>query len=180
MTWDNNIDVYKHSYEYDEVKVVTMLSKHCLDINVSVDWEDLMQVAHNIYTCYCAALTERKIHFFQEWMLPVGEEEGYIQKWLERTLPQWAVWYHADLTNEPTYYYTAVVTLKNDEHNFEEKMTIDFEGAYGTDGIKAVQNAYGDKQTQLDEQTWLEDDSNTGTTFALYIAVIHKVEISLN
>lgn len=71
--------------------------------------------------------------------------------------------------------YTATVILRNDKYFYEEEHTIEFEGNYGKDGFKAIEKAYGTKDQQLIDHTWMETNENGD--FPLYIARVLSVTV---
>ena len=85
----SDFDVYNYTYTYDEMKVMHMLG--VVYDTKGLEYEDLMCIAEAVYYHWANddEVEEEKLAAYP-WMEIQGfEEEGYIQAYAQRTLPEY-------------------------------------------------------------------------------------------
>lgn len=84
----SDFDVYERNYTYDEMKVMNLIEGYCGDL--FFDYEDLCCIAEAVYA-HWANDDERFVEKVNKypWIEVQGwEEEGYIQEYANRVLPE--------------------------------------------------------------------------------------------
>ena len=85
----SDFDVYNHQYNYEEMKVITVLST--IDVNRELDYEDYMCIAEAVYAHWIDgrdASEDAKYKKYPWLEFQSSNEEGYIQLYAERVLPK--------------------------------------------------------------------------------------------
>lgn len=93
----SQFDVYDRKYTYDEMKVMRVLSAFP-DID-SLDYEDLMRICEAVYAHWVDGRDASEDDKYQKypWLEMQGrEEEGYIQVYAQRILPELIELYMAE------------------------------------------------------------------------------------
>lgn len=89
--------VYSRNYTYDEMKVMCVLAKYP-DIE-NLDYEDLMRICEAVYAHWVDGRDASEDEKYQKypWLEMQGrEEEGYIQVYAQRILPELIELYMAE------------------------------------------------------------------------------------
>ena len=84
----SDFNVYDHQYNYDEMKVITVLS--VLDSERELDYEDYMCIAEAVYAHWVDgrdASEDAKYKKYPWLEFQSSNEEAYIQLYAERVLP---------------------------------------------------------------------------------------------
>lgn len=99
----SDFDVYMHKYTYDEMKVMFVLSGIDESSDSILDYEDLMRIVYALYENWLegvdAPLDDIKYKKFPWLEILTNEEEGYIQAYAERVLPNLIQLYLEELKN---------------------------------------------------------------------------------
>lgn len=94
----SKFDVYGREYTYDEMKVMCLLSQYP-DVN-DLDYEDLMRICEAVYAHWIDGSddSENEKYAKYPWLEFENEEEdGYIQAYAERVLPEFIELYMAEV-----------------------------------------------------------------------------------
>ena len=85
----SDFDVYERKYTYDEMKVIATMRDYPIDID-SLDYEDLCRVAEAIYAHWANddERSEEKLAKYPWLEINGFMEDGYIQVYAHRVLPQ--------------------------------------------------------------------------------------------
>lgn len=88
--------VYSRNYTYDEMKVMCVLAKYP-DIE-NLDYEDLMRICEAVYAHWVDGRDVSEDEKYQKypWLEMQGREEGYIQVYAQRILPELIELYMAE------------------------------------------------------------------------------------
>ena len=93
----SQLDVYDRKYTYDEMKVMCVLSKYP-DIE-DLDYEDLMRICEAVYAHWIDGRDANEDEKYQKypWLeFKSAEEDGYIQAYAQRILPELIELYMAE------------------------------------------------------------------------------------
>ena len=85
----SDFDVYGHQYNYDEMKVITVLS--AIDVNKELDYDDYMYIAEAVYVHWIDGRDASEDAKYQKypWLeFQSSNEDNYIQLYAERVLPK--------------------------------------------------------------------------------------------
>lgn len=96
----SEFDVYNKEYTYDEMKVMRVLAQYP-DIT-GLDYEDLMCICEAVYTHWADGInkSENEKYARYPWLeLQSNEEEGYIQAYANRVLPEFIKLYLEEFKN---------------------------------------------------------------------------------
>lgn len=88
---DREFDVYDYVYTYDHLKVMCEIGGFCSEHCMSWDYEDLCRVAEAIYAHWIDGRTadEDEKYAMYPWLeFQSKEEDGYIQAYAARVLPE--------------------------------------------------------------------------------------------
>lgn len=92
----SDFDVYSRKYTYDEMKVMAILSSLEKGDNSSLDYEDLMRIVEAVYAHWIDGRDSSENEKYKQypWLeFANREEDGYIQAYAERTLPEFIKMY---------------------------------------------------------------------------------------
>lgn len=92
----SDFDVYGRKYTYDEIKVMSVLSRMNLDEAADLDYEDLMRIVEAVYAHWVDGrdASEDKKYAKYPWLEVERREEGYIQAYAQRVLPKFIELYN--------------------------------------------------------------------------------------
>ena len=85
----SDFDVYEHQYNYEEMKVITVLST--IDVNRELDYEDYVRIAEAVYSHWVDGRDTSEDAKYKKypWLeFQSSNEDGYIQLYAERVLPK--------------------------------------------------------------------------------------------
>ena len=84
----SDFDVYERKYTYDEMKVMSLIENYCGDS--LLDYEDLCRIAEAVYAHWSNddERDEEKVDKYPWIEIINTEEEGYIQSYAQRVLPE--------------------------------------------------------------------------------------------
>ena len=94
-------DVYEHKYSYDEMKVISVLST--IDDARQLDYEDWMYIAEAVYAHWMDGRDESEDIKYAKypWLeFQNDQEDGYIQLYAERVLPNFIKLYKETANND--------------------------------------------------------------------------------
>ena len=97
----SDFDVYEHQYNYDEMKVITVLST--IDVNKELDYEDYMRIAEAVYAHWVDgrdASEDAKYKKYPWLEFQSSNEDNYIQLYAERVLPKFIELYKEVVDND--------------------------------------------------------------------------------
>ena len=85
----SDFDVYERKYTYDEMKVMSLIVEHEKDTDF-LDYEDLCRIAEAVYAHWANddERWEEKVEKYPWIEIYNTEEEGYIQAYADRVLPE--------------------------------------------------------------------------------------------
>jgi hypothetical protein len=98
----NDFDVYTHKYTYDEMKVMCVITCICQDGPCKLDYEDIMCICEAVYAHWVDGIDKNENEKYAKypWLeLQGNEEEGYIQAYAQRVLPEFIKLYLEEFTN---------------------------------------------------------------------------------
>ena len=85
----SDFDVYEHKYTYDEMKVMSLIDVYAGDS--FLDYEDLRRIVNAVYQSWIDApiikFLDTQYKQFP-WLEIKTQEEGYIQAYAQRVLPE--------------------------------------------------------------------------------------------
>jgi hypothetical protein len=87
----HDFDVYDYKYTYDHLKVMCEIGSFCNEYQISFDYEDLCRIAEAIYAHWIDGRTadEDEKYAMYPWLeFETIEEDGYIQAYTARVLPE--------------------------------------------------------------------------------------------
>ena len=89
MSLFNDFDVYERKYTYDEMKVMSLIHEYEEDTDF-LDYEDLCRIAEAVYAHWANddERWEEKVDKYPWIEIYNTEEEGYIQSYAQRVLPE--------------------------------------------------------------------------------------------
>lgn len=97
----NDFDVYEHQYNYEEMKVIYVLS--AMDGVNELDYEDHMCIAEAVYTHWANGRDTSEDAKYKKypWLeIQSEQEDGYIQLYAERVLPKFIELYKEVIYND--------------------------------------------------------------------------------
>ena len=86
-----DFDVYEHKYTYEEAKVMCVIGECGGTVSDNLDYEDLCRIAEAIYAHWVDGRDESENEKYAKypWLeFETTEEEGYIQAYAYRVLPE--------------------------------------------------------------------------------------------
>lgn len=96
----SDFDVYERKYTYDEMKVMSLIDGYCRDS--FLDYEDLCRIVEAVYA-HWANDDERSAEKLKQypWLeLDDFQEEGYIQAYADRVIPEFVKLYIKEIKND--------------------------------------------------------------------------------
>ena len=100
---DYDFDVYDYNYTYDHLKVMCVIGEYGGTISDNFDYEDLCRIAEAIYAHWIDGRTadEDEKYAKYPWLeFETQEEDGYIQAYAQRVLPEFIKLYKEWHNNE--------------------------------------------------------------------------------
>jgi hypothetical protein len=97
----SDFDVYEHQYNYEEMKVITVLSN--IDKERELDYEDYMCIAEAVYSHWIDgrdASEDAKYKKYPWLEFQNDNEDAYIQLYAERVLPKFIELYKEVINND--------------------------------------------------------------------------------
>jgi hypothetical protein len=84
----SDFDVYERKYTYDEMKVMCLIDTYHMTYNL--DYEDLCRIVEAVYAHWANddERYEEKVSKYPWIEIDGIEEEGYIQAYAQRVLPE--------------------------------------------------------------------------------------------
>ena len=89
MTIFSNLDVYERKYTYEEMKVMCLIDTYHTTYNL--DYEDLCRIVEAVYSHWIDGrdVSEDEKYAKYPWLeFQSDEEDGYIQVYAQRVLPE--------------------------------------------------------------------------------------------
>ena len=99
----SEFDVYEHKYSYEEMKVMSVLSRMYLNEAADLDYEDLMRIIEAVYGHWIDGrdASEDEKYAKYPWLeFESEEEDGYIQVYARRVLPKFIKLYKEVVNND--------------------------------------------------------------------------------
>lgn len=99
----SGFDVYEYKYTYEEMKVMSVLPRMNLDEAAGLDYEDLMCIIEAIYRHWIDGrdTSEDEKYAKYPWLeFETSEEDGYIQAYAQRVLPNFIQLYKEVVNND--------------------------------------------------------------------------------
>ena len=93
----SNFDVYSRQYTYDEMKVMCLIDVYYTTYNL--DYEDLCRIVEAVYSHWVDgrdASEDEKYEKYPWLEFQNKEEEGYIQAYAQRVLPEFIKLYKVE------------------------------------------------------------------------------------
>lgn len=94
----DDLDPYDKDYTYDEMKVICVLSQ--MPEAADLDYEDLANISGAVYDSWMDGMDPKEDWRYMEhpWLkIENREEEGYIQEYAQRVLPNFIELYMAEV-----------------------------------------------------------------------------------
>lgn len=91
IIFDDEFDVYDYPYTYDEMKVMFMFSQLNVCLTDDLDFEDCMKIVSAVYWHWVdgRSADEDEKYAKYPWLeFETQEENGYIQAYAQRVLPE--------------------------------------------------------------------------------------------
>ena len=86
----SDFDVYERKYTYDEMKVMSLIDIYAGDL--FLDYEDLCRIVNAVYQSWVDSpilkLLETQYKQYPWLEIKTQEEDGYIQAYAQRVLPE--------------------------------------------------------------------------------------------
>ena len=99
----SDFDVYSRKYTYDEMKVMCCIPYAMQFDSRGLDYEDLMRIVAAVYEHWLTGIdtpSDSEEYTKYPWLeILTNEEEGYIQHYAERVLPEFIKLYLEELKN---------------------------------------------------------------------------------
>ena len=89
--FDYEFDVYDYRYTYDEMKVMCVIGDYGGELAANLDYEDCVRIANAIYWHWVDgrdASEDEKYEKYPWLEFQSKEEDGYIQAYAYRVLPE--------------------------------------------------------------------------------------------
>lgn len=99
----SKFDVYEHQYNYDEMKVMCVLSQIAARNDTVFNYEDLMRITEAVYSHWIDGrdASEDEKYAKYPWLeFENSEEDGYIQFYASRVLPKFIELYKEEINND--------------------------------------------------------------------------------
>jgi hypothetical protein len=96
----SNFDVYERKYTYEEMKVMCLIDVYHTTYNL--DYEDLCIIVEAVYAHWIDGrdASEDEKYAKYPWLeFETSEEDGYIQAYATRTLPNFIKLYKEEINN---------------------------------------------------------------------------------
>lgn len=87
----SDFDVYERKYTYDEMKVMCVIGELGGTVSDNLDYEDLCRIAEAVYTHWVDGVSVDEDEKYKKypWLaFETTEEEGYVQAYAYRVLPE--------------------------------------------------------------------------------------------